>query len=71
MVVDRLEVGSHDLAAGGAHLQAVVEVVAVELAERLVEADVAHHPRREDEHEAVDGVDLPQLRVARRIGLPP
>ena len=66
-VVDRLEVGGHDLAARLAHLEAEVEVVAVEGAEVLVEAQVAHDPRREDEHEAVERLDLAGARVRRRV----
>ena len=49
------------------HLQAEVEVVAVELPERLVEADVADRPGRQAEHEAVDGVDLAGARVGRHL----
>ena len=55
------------LLAGLAHLQAEVEVVAVQLAERLVEADVADRPRREREDEAVDGVHLARARVRRPL----
>src|SRR5213079_1202808 len=40
-VVDRAEIGGHDLAPRGAYLEAEVEVVAVELAEPLVEPDVS------------------------------
>ena len=58
VVVDRAEVGRHDLLAGGPRLHADVEVVAVELAQRLVEAQLAHRPRREHHDEAVDRVDL-------------
>ena len=67
VVVDDAEVGRHHLAAGGAHLQAEVEVVAVQPAERLVEADVAHRPRRQRQHEAVDRVDLAGVRERRQL----
>ena len=58
-MVYRAEIGSHDLAARFADLQAEVEVVAVELSQPLVEANVPHHPRRQREHEAVERLDLP------------
>ena len=58
MVVDRAELGRHHLLAGGPRLQAEVDVIAVQLPERLVEAEGAHRPRREHQQEAVDHVDL-------------
>src|SRR4051794_31870720 len=70
-MVDDAQVRRDDLPAGLADLQAEVEVVAVELPERLVEADVLDGPRRQREDEAVDGLDLPRLRVGRQlIGIP-
>ena len=48
-------------------VQAEVEVVAVQRAERLVEAQVAHDPRRQAQDEAVDGVDLAGAGVGRLL----
>ncbi len=56
-----------DLAARLADLQAEVQVVAVEAAQVLVEADVAHRPGRQDQEEAVERLDLADARVGRRL----
>src|SRR5215217_3378614 len=70
--MDDLEVLRHYLAPGRADLQAEVEVVPVQqLAERLVEADVAHRPWRQPEHEAVDRIDLAGARVGRQLAAVP
>jgi hypothetical protein len=71
VVVDRAEVRRHHLVSGLADLEAEVEVIAVQLPERLVEADVPDYPRRQRDEEAVDGVDLAGARVRRHgIGVP-
>ena len=43
----------------------------MDLADRLVEADVAHYPRRQAEHEPVQRVDLAGARVAGKFLLAP
>ena len=52
---------------GGPGLQADVEVVAVELTESLVEAQLANRPGRHGDHEPVDGVHLAGLAVRRDV----
>ena len=72
MMVDDLEVGGHDLARSCAHLQAVVQVVAMDLAAQvLVEPDVAYGPWRKPKHEPVDGVDWAGARIARQLLVEP
>ena len=54
--------GDH-LLPGGPDLLADIEVVAVELAEGLVEADVLDDPPGDGHHEAIDHVDLARPRL--------
>ena len=68
VVVDRLEVGREDLLARLPGLTADVEVVPVQLAERLVELQVAYRPGREGEDEAVERVDLSGVADRHRLG---
>ena len=67
VMMDGSEVRRRDLPAGLAHLKAEVQVVAVQLAQRLVEADVAHHPGRHRQQEPVQRVHLTDSRVRRSL----
>ena len=67
VVVNCPEVMGHHLAAGGADLEAVVDVVSMQASERLVETDVVNRPRREHQQEAVDYVDLARAGVRGRV----
>ena len=62
-----LEVGGDDLLARRPRLTAEVEVVAVDLAEGLVESQVLDRPRRDGHHEAIDRVDLAGVRERRGL----
>src|SRR6266511_2089716 len=66
-MVDGPEVRGHHLLADGPCLTADVEVIAVQAAERLVEAELPGRPGGEDHDEAVDGIDLAGLGEGRLL----
>jgi hypothetical protein len=69
--MDRAEVRGDDLLSRGARLEAEVEVVAVQTAEGLVEAQLSDRPRRHHDHEPVDRLDLAELGVRGNVvGVP-